>query len=84
MDVGVLQALSGATGGDTFIIQGAHVIDGIDVIDQVCQQIAAELRLQYTLGYLSSSTAAEVWHDLRIESPRRDLSVRARSGSYGE
>jgi Ca-activated chloride channel family protein len=84
VDVAALQALSGATGGTTFIIQGAHVVDGIDVIDQACQRIAAELRLQYTLRYLSRSTAAGVWHDLRIESPRRDLNVRARSGSYGE
>jgi hypothetical protein len=60
------------------------VIDGIDVIDQACQRIAAELRLQYTLRHLSRSTAEGVWHDLRIESLRRDLSVRARSGSYGE
>jgi len=84
VDVAALQALSGATGGTAFIIQGAHVVDGIDVIDQACQRIAAELRLQYTLRYLSRSTAAGVWHDLRIESPRRDLSVRTRSGSYGE
>jgi hypothetical protein len=60
------------------------VVDGIDVIDQACQQVAAELRLQYTLRYLSDSTTAGTWRSLRVESPRRDLIVRARSGSYGE
>ncbi len=80
--VGVLQALSGATGGNTFIIEGAHVIAGIDVIDQACQRIAAELRLQYTLRYLpAGSAAARKWRSLRVESPGRDLSVRVRSGS---
>lgn len=85
VDVAVLQALSGATGGAAFIIQGAHVVDGVDVIDQACQRIAAELRLQYTLRYRSASRAsAGEWHSLRVESPRRDLNVRARSGSHGE
>lgn len=85
VDVAILRALSGATGGTAFIIQGAHVVDGVDVIDQACQRIAAELRLQYTLRYRSASRAsAGEWHSLRVESPRRDLNVRARSGSYGE
>jgi len=85
VDVKVLQALSGVTGGSTFLIRGAHVIDGIDVIDQDCQQVAAELRLQYTLRYRSAGSAtAGRWRSLRVESPRRDLSVRARSGQYGE
>lgn len=85
VDVRVLQTLSGATGGHAFILQGAHVIDGIDVIDQACQQIAAELRLQYTLRYLSpSKVAVGEWRSLRVESPRRDLIVRTRSGYYGE
>ena len=85
VDVRVLQTLSSTTGGNTFIIQGVHVVDGIDVIDRACQQIAAELRLQYTLRYRSAGSAtAGTRRSLRVESPQRDLSVRARSGSYGE
>jgi len=85
VDVRVLQALSGASGGSTFLIQGAHTIAGIDVIDQACQQVAAELRLQYTLRYRSAGRASVgEWHSLRVESLRRDLNVRTRSGSYGE
>jgi len=85
VDAAALQALSGATGGAAFIIQGLHVVDGVDVIDQACQRIAAEIRLQYTLRYRSASGRPRgEWRGLRVESPRRDLSVRARSGSYGE
>ena len=81
VDVAALQALSGATGGKTFIVQGAHVVAGIDVIDQAVQRIAAELRLQYTLQYpaVCGASGGE-WHSVWVESPRRDVIVRARSG----
>ena len=85
VNVAALRALSEATGGSTFIIQGAHVVEGIDVIDQACQQVASELRLQYTLRYLSASRAnGEKGHSLRVDSPRRDLTVRARNEYYVE
>ncbi len=72
-----LQALSQVTGGNTLILQGAHLVGGTDVIDRACQQIAAELRLQYTLRYFSAGKG----RSLRIESPHRELILRARRSS---
>lgn len=51
VDADALLAFSDATGGKTFLLQGAHFKRGVDQIDQAARQVAAELRSQYELGY---------------------------------
>ena len=75
---GVLRRLSHATGGEMFIPSPARDVKAI------CEQIANDIRRQYTIGYASNSTAAAgVFRAIRLkaEAARHGkLTVRTRSG----
>ena len=55
-------------------------------LDKVYEQVAAEIRAQYTLGYVSSNAAANgAWRKIEINLKRSDakeLRVRSRRGYY--
>ena len=83
VDVDALLAFTDATGGRTFLLQGAHFKQGVDQIDQACQQVAAELRQQYTLGYYSSNRKRDgTYRQIRVEVKNRNFKVRARQGYF--
>ena len=75
---GVLRRLSHATGGEMFIPSPARDVKAI------CEQIANDIRRQYTIGYASTGTAAAgVFRAIRLkaEAARHGkLTVRTRSG----
>lgn len=84
VDANTLSALSEETGGRAFIMKGAHIVGGIDVIDRACQEIAKELRYQYSLGYISSNEKRDgKWRYIKVKVVSRDnLKVRARKGYF--
>ena len=83
VDVDALLALSDATGGKTFVLQGPHRKGGVDQIDRACQEIATELRQQYTLGYypLRGRTDSS-YRRIEVQVPNRNFKVRTRDGYF--
>lgn len=83
VDVDALLALSDATGGKTFVLQGPHQKNGVDQIDRACLEVAAELRQQYTLGYypLRGRTDGN-YRRIQVEVPKGTFKVRTRDGYF--
>jgi Ca-activated chloride channel family protein len=76
----VLQQIAEATGGKVFFPPS------VKELDKVYEQVLAEIRAQYTLGYVSSNAKTDgSWRkiDIKISRPEaRDLRIRARRGYY--
>jgi Ca-activated chloride channel homolog len=76
----VLRQITEATGGKVFFPPS------VKELDRVYEQVVAEIRAQYTLGYLSTNPKNDgSWRkvDIRIIRPdARDLRIRARRGYY--
>jgi VWFA-related protein len=74
----VLRRLARATGGEAFFPQEAKQTAAI------CEQIAGDIRRQYTLGYVSNSTRPEgEFRNIRVVAEaagRGRLTVRTRTG----
>jgi VWFA-related protein len=78
---GVLRRLASASGGEAFFPAEFQ-----DVVP-VCEQIAHDIRSQYTLGYVSSEEAAGPWRAVRVTARgpgARKLAVRTRTGYVRE
>jgi len=76
-----LQTLAEATGGQAFSPKS------LDETEQICEQIARDIRNQYTLAYYPSNTKKDgTFRALRVEATtsakRQLLTVRARPGYY--
>lgn len=75
---GLLRRLASATGGASFFPRT------VDDVDEVLQEIAADIRHSYTLGYVSSNSARNgEFRRIRVivnDPGRRSLRVRARDG----
>ena len=77
----ILQELAEATGGE------AYFPDNLDQVEPICQQVAREIRNQYTIGYYPTNTAKDGTFravKLNVIPPngRGKLSVRTRTGYY--
>jgi Ca-activated chloride channel family protein len=77
----VLTELAEATGGQ------AYFPDNLDQVTPVCEQVAREIRNQYTVGYYPTNTAKDGSFrpvDLKVIPPngRGKLMVRTRTGYY--
>jgi VWFA-related protein len=76
-NIDTLRRLSEETGGAVF------ELDDEDDFRGIFEEIAAELRSQYTLAYVSTNTAQDgAYREIRIRPKDRDLRVRARRGYY--
>lgn len=83
VDTDALRTYSNLTGGKAFLVQGAHFKRGVDQIDKACQQVSAELRMQYTLGYYAVNTKKDGrYRRIRVEVKGSKLKVRARDGYF--
>lgn len=83
VDARTLQLLSEETGGKNFILNPADVVGSAAVLSTAVDTISTELRQQYSLGYASSHPDSE-YRSLRVETSRRDLSVRTQKGMAAE
>jgi Ca-activated chloride channel family protein len=77
----ILQKLAEATGGDAFFPKS------LDEVESTCQQIARDVRNQYTLAYYPTNakkdgTFRTVHVDAFVPSTRNKLVVRTRPGYY--
>jgi VWFA-related protein len=76
-DIGTLRKFSNETGGTTF------VVDDENSFSRVFDQIARELRSQYSLGYLSTNSARDgKFRQIKIIPRNSSYTVRARNGYY--
>jgi Ca-activated chloride channel family protein len=76
---GVLEALARATGGEAFLPANPAAAVGI------CNQIAKDIRSQYTLAFAPPDAAGTAWRTIRVvaSAPHRGrLTVRTRTGYY--
>ena len=76
-----LKELAEQTGGV------AYLLDPQDLgqVDAVTQQIARDIRNQYTIGYKKSPNAASGYRSIKVQARARgykDLQVRTRSGYF--
>ncbi len=75
----VLQRISRETGGRFFEVSKK------EPIDQIYDQIAEELRNQYSLGYSpDKASAGPGYHKILVTTTNKDLIVQAREGYYAE
>lgn len=82
IDGGTLQDLAEPTGGRHFVLEQAHR-GGRDLIDDAVQEIANELRHQYTLGYYPANLQPDnKFRRVTVETNDRSLRVRARRGYF--
>lgn len=76
-DIGTLRKLSEATGGAVF------ELDNRDDFQEIFERIAAELRSQYSLAYVSTNLERNGdYREIRIRPRDSNLRVRARQGYY--
>jgi Ca-activated chloride channel family protein len=76
-----LQQMAEVTGGQAFFPMA------IKELDAVYDKVVAQIRAQYTLGYLSTNEKSDgAWRKVEVKVVRkdgRDLRVRARKGYFG-
>ena len=83
VDVDVLRTFSNLTGARTLLVEGAHHKHGVDLIDQASQEVSAELRRQYTLGYYPQSKAKDgKYRRIQVKVKNGKFKVRARDGYF--
>jgi len=82
VDRNVLDALAVVTGGRSYYIEEAHS-KGVDRIDIACEEVSAELRRQYLLGYYPANKAKDGnYRSIRLETRDPNYIVRSRKGYY--
>ncbi len=75
-DEGVLRDLSRQTGGREFTVGPASTLQ------QIYASIAADLRLQYELGYRPPDTRPNKYHKIDLRATDKTLTVQARDGYF--
>ena len=76
-DLGTLKKFSEETGGSTFVVNNEHGFK------KIFDQIAEELRSQYSLGYFSLNAARDgKYRQLKITTRDSSYTVKARRGYY--
>ncbi len=83
VDMDVLNALADAGGARAWQILPNTSGQGVDRIDQVTQEISAELRQQYFIGYYPTNNARDgSYRRIQITTSFPDYTVRTRRGYY--
>lgn len=82
VDMKVLRAFTEATGGNAYFLENAHEV-GRDSIDEAAEEVAAELKQQYTLGYYPKNKKHDgVYRQIVVEVKEKSLRVRTKRGYY--
>ena len=73
----LLQQIADATGGQAFFPVS------VKELDRMYEKVLAEIRAQYTLGYLSTNEKADgTWRKVEVKVIRKDTRVRSRKGYF--
>ena len=82
VDMRVLRSLADTTGGNAYYLEAAHE-GGRDRIDEAANEVAAELKQQYTLGYYPTNQKKDGgFRQIVVEVKDKDLRVRTKRGYY--
>jgi VWFA-related protein len=84
IDMGVLDSLTGASGGRAWLIDSASVNGRNAQLDNVLDEISAELRSQYTIGYSPAHSLNDgKWHRVDVRMKNSRYTARARKEYFG-
>ena len=82
VDMRVLRSFADTTGGNAYYLEDAHE-DGRDRIDEAAEEVAAELKQQYTLGYYPSNQKKDGgFRQIVVDVKDKSLKVRTKRGYY--
>ncbi len=82
VDMDVLNAFADATGGRAFFLENAHA-GGRDLVDEATEEVAAELKQQYTLGYRPLNKNKDGgFRQIKVEVADKSLRVRTKRGYF--
>src|SRR5262245_31003893 len=85
VDMQVLQAFADASGGKAWLLSGSWTENRGSEIQGVLDEIAAELRNQYSIGYYPPHDLKDgKWHRIEIRAKDRRYHVRARKEYFGK
>lgn len=84
VDMRVLETFADASGGKAWLLSGNWTDNRGSEIEDVLDQIAAELRNQYSIGYYPPHNLNDgKWHRIQIRTKDRRYHVRARKEYFG-
>lgn len=84
VDMRTLRALADATGGNAYFLENAHE-GGRDLVDEAAEEVAKELKLQYTLGYYPTDQKKDGgFRQIVVELKDKSLRVRTKRGYYAQ
>ena len=73
----IMERIADVTGGQAFFPTS------VKQLDEIYQKVLAQIRAQYTLGYVSSNPKMDgAWRKVEIRVARKDLRTRARKGYF--
>jgi Ca-activated chloride channel homolog len=73
----ILQSMAEATGGQAFFP------NEVKELDSVYEKVVAQIRAQYTIGYLSTNDKSDgSWRKVEVKTTKKDLRVRSRKGYF--
>ena len=80
----VLNELADASGGKAWLVSSSRIAGSQNEIERALDEIAAELRNQYSLGYYPSHAIKdEKWHHIQIRVKNSNYTVRFRGDYFG-
>jgi len=82
VDMRVLRSFADTSGGNAYFLEEAHE-GGRDRIDEAAEEVAAELKQQYTLGYYPTNQKQDGgYRQIVVELKDKSLRVRTKRGYY--
>jgi len=85
VDMDVLNAFADASGGKAWLVSGGSTENRGNEIQDALDEIAAELRNQYSIGYYPDHPLNDgKWHRIEIRAKDRHYRVRARKEYFGK
>jgi hypothetical protein len=85
VDMNVLDGFADASGGKAWLLSGSWTDNRGSEIQGVLDQIASELRNQYSIGYYPAHDAKDgKWHRIEIRAKDKHYRVRSRKEYFGQ
>jgi len=85
VDITILNGFADASGGRAWLLSGGWADNRGREIQQALDEIAAELRNQYNIGYYPTHDMKDgKWHRIEIRAKNRRYHVRARKEYFGK
>ena len=84
VDMNVLNAFADVSGGKAWLLSGNWTEGRVNQIDRIVDEIAAELRNQYTIGYYPAHSFEDgKWHRIEVRMKNPKFHVRTRKEYFG-